>query len=345
MNMQMETKPNNVDVFVSYSSHDRNQVLQIVDILKTAGLHVWIDQFKIPGGTNYGPEIVRSIKDCCVLIIMCSDSSMRSKNVKQEIQLAWKYSKPYLPLLLEHISFPEQVEYWLEGWQWIEIMDFPPDQWLPPVMEAIIHAGVQHSDLDKSLLETHRTREPNTILVQPVQPKLGLAGLRTAASFTDQIWPIPAPRLPRVGYRSTSRGLGAPQESLQHGYKIGNRVCLAIESDLEGQLLLLDEGPEGIVYCLCPSWFAPDTRLHAGRSYLPQENSPYDSFLISGEPGREHLLAIISQDPLDLNWMPPDAKKPARTLSQDDINSLLQILNDMEGDRWIALSTYFDIKA
>ena len=30
---------------------------------------------------------------------------------------------------------------------------------------------------------------------------------------------------------------------------------------LAGQLLLLDEGPEGILYCLCPSDFAPDTRL------------------------------------------------------------------------------------
>ena len=46
-----------------------------------------------------------------------------------------------------------------------------------------------------------------------------------------------------------------------------------VESDGEGYRLLLDEGPEGIIYCLCPSWFTPDTRLRAGRSYQPQDGS------------------------------------------------------------------------
>jgi len=61
------------------------------------------------------PEIVRGIKGCKVLLLMCSDAALRSRNVKQEIQLAWKYERPYLPLLLEPTSFPEQLEYWLEA--------------------------------------------------------------------------------------------------------------------------------------------------------------------------------------------------------------------------------------
>ena len=109
--------------------------------------------------------------------------------------------------------------------------------------------------------------------------------------------------------------------------------------------MLLDEGPEGIIYCLCPSWFAPDTRLRAGRSYLPQEGSRYDSFAVTGKPGREHLLAIITEEPLGLDWMPSDPKIPVRTLSQDDINTLLKTLQDLEGDCWTALSTYFDLLA
>lgn len=64
---------------------------------------------------------------------------------------------------------------------------------------------------------------------------------------------------------------------------------------------------------------------------------------MTGEPGREELLAIISQEPLELDWMPVDPKVPARTLSQEDINSLLEQLKNLEGDRWSALSTYFDV--
>ncbi len=56
---------------------------------------------------------------------MFSAASMRSGNVKQEIQLAWHYRRPYLPLLLDESirgSYPGQIQYWLEGCQWIEVL-------------------------------------------------------------------------------------------------------------------------------------------------------------------------------------------------------------------------------
>jgi len=69
---------------------------------------------------------------------------------------------------------------------------------------------------------------------------------------------------------------------------------LATKFDRVGHLLLLDERPEGIIHCLCPSHFAPDTRLQPGCHLLPQREARYDSFVAPGKPGREHLLAIAS---------------------------------------------------
>ena len=120
-------------------------------------------------------------------------------------------------------------------------------------------------------------------------------------------------------------------------------MCLVIESPQEGHLLLLDEGPEGILYCLCPSHFAPDTALPRGRSLYPQAGSRYDAFVLTGKPGREELLAIISDAPLGLDWMPSSAKIPARVLSDADVSALLARLRSLDGNRWTALSTYFDV--
>lgn len=147
----------------------------------------------------------------------------------------------------------------------------------------------------------------------------------------------------RTAVRSAVRGLGAPQDDVQHGHRLGSRVCLAIESDRAGHLLFLDEGPEGIIYCLCPSQFAPDPHLQPGRSYLPQVGSRYDSFVVTGKAGREHLLAIVTEEPLGLDWLPSYPRVPARVLSQDDISILLAQLRGLDGDRWTALSTYFDV--
>jgi hypothetical protein len=321
------------EVFISYASHDREAVLRVADRLRAAGVSVWLDRDRIPGGDDYGVHIVRGIRGCKVVAVMCSDAALRSRNVRREVQLAWKYDRPYLPLLLEPVSFPEQVEYWLEACQWVEVLDRPPESWLPAVLAALRLAGVRCPVAGEASLTAG----------SPVQVEHGLAGLRAIARFTDQIWPIPADRSDRVATRSAVRGLGAPQEGVEHGFRLGSRVCLAVESDREGHLLLLDEGPEGLIYCLCPSHFAPSTRLRRGCSLLPQERSRADAFVVTGRPGREHLLAVVSDEPLGLDWMPTDPAVPARVLSQPDVDALLDRLRRRDARRWTALSTYFDV--
>lgn len=319
------------DVFVSYSSRDRERVLEIVERLSASGVSVWVDRQRIDGAANYGVEVVRGIKGCKVLMLMCSDASMRSRNVKQEIQVAWKYGRPYLPVLLEQTQFPEQLEYWLEGWQWIDAAASPSDGWLPEVLQALSACGVRTAG-------SPGTRVDAKARVQGIQE--GLEGLRAIAKMTDQIWPVASDR---VQQRASTRGLGAPQDAVAHAYRLGSRVSLVIETERDAHLLLLDEGPEGTVYCLCPSWFAPETYLKAGRNHLPQPGAKYESFVVSGKPGREHLLAILSDAPLGLEWITSDPKTPARVLTAGDVESLVSRLRTLDDDRWTALATYFDI--
>lgn len=357
------------EVFISYSRRDVAEVQRIARHLESTGVSVWVDTDEIEGGTNYGLKISRGIQDCKVLMLMCSNASMQSRNVKQEIQLAWRYERPYVPLLLESINFPEQIEYWLEGWQWIEVLGASPEKWLPKVVQSLGHLGVGHSNGHEarkpgesphshqaSAWETGQPREPSpnsadtqspvdtTSASNIVRPGGGIAGLREIAKFTDRIWPLPASKVPKgVPASETFRGLGAPQEHVRHANRIGSEICLAIETNREGYLTLLDEGPEGLTYCLCPSWFAPASFMTKGRHYLPQPDSVYDAFEISGSPGREQLLAIISDQPLGLNWMPADPNTPARVLDNSDIESLLSKLRGTDPSGWIALATYFDI--
>lgn len=128
-------------VFISYESADRKRVVPIAESLEAAGVPVWIDRDEIAGGANYGPFIVQGIRDSRCVIVACSATSMRSRNVKQEIQLAWKYQRPYVPLLLEQTPFPDDVTYWLEGWQWIEVLDRPNAEWFPELLRAIDTLG------------------------------------------------------------------------------------------------------------------------------------------------------------------------------------------------------------
>ena len=130
-------------VFLSYASADRERALALADRLEAAGVRVWIDRTAIAGGTSWGEEIGEGIKWCAALVILCTGRAMASRNVRQEIQLAWRYERPYLPLLLEPVQFPEGVQYFLEGCQWVEAPDLAGDNWLASARRALERLGVQ----------------------------------------------------------------------------------------------------------------------------------------------------------------------------------------------------------
>ncbi|MGZ5443547.1 MAG: TIR domain-containing protein [Thermoanaerobaculia bacterium] len=314
-------------VFISYASEDSARVRDITARLTSAGARVWLDKEKLVGGSVWAEELVRAIKKSSVVMLMCSDAAMRSWAVKQEIQVAGEARKVLLPVLLEHTNYPAQLEFFLAGRQWIEVLDRPESDWLPTMLAALERvAHLDDKDGDS-----------------PSGDVWTLDGLRSAARLTDQIWPILAQRLQQQLASSKVRGLGAPQEGVEHGFRIGDRVRLAIESDRDGYLLLLDQGPEDILYCLCPSQFAPDRRLNRGLTILPQPTSSYDAFVLSGKPGREQLLAIISDAPLQMNWE-RTSRIPAHVLNDADVAALMQQLGNMGANHWVALSTYFDIQ-
>jgi len=334
--MRQPSEAEQKQAFISYASADHARVLPVVTELEKAGVPIWVDRREIR--SNYGEEIVRAIRDCKILVLMCSDASVRSRNVKAEILLAWKFGKPYLPLLLEQVSYPDQILYWLEGWQWVEVLHRPAAEWLPPALRALNYAGVR---CDESLLAVGGADS----CVEPTPTECTLRGLRAVAKLTDQLWPVQADLFGRGRSVTQVRGLGAPQDGLQRGYALGSRVCLILESDRQGHLLLLDEGPEGITYSLCPSWFAPDTLVRPGRNCLPQRDSRYAAFTVTGKAGREHLLAVITDEPMGLDWMPLRPETPARALCQADVQIVLAKLRAIDGHRWTALSTYFDVLA
>src|SRR5262245_35112677 len=93
-------------VFVSYASRDRERVQRVARALAAAGVRLWLDREALAGGANYAAEISDALRGCAAVVLMCSEASLASRNVRQEIALAWKYARPYLPLLLTAVAVP-----------------------------------------------------------------------------------------------------------------------------------------------------------------------------------------------------------------------------------------------
>ncbi len=138
----MDTRPAPPYIFVSYASADRERVLPVVAALERAGVGAWIDRKGIHGGANYAREIAEAIKGAAAFVLMASALSLASRNVKQEIAVGWEYERPYLPLLLERVTIPDDVKYWLTAAQWVEVLDTPEAAWLPQVLTALAPLGI-----------------------------------------------------------------------------------------------------------------------------------------------------------------------------------------------------------
>ena len=105
------------DIFISYSSKDREQADLLTELLASAGLSVWIDKSAIEVSTSWSKEIVQAINECKAFIVLLSPNSIVSNNVIKEVSLASEKRKKILPLDLEPVQLTEDFEYQLAGIQ------------------------------------------------------------------------------------------------------------------------------------------------------------------------------------------------------------------------------------
>jgi TolB-like protein len=103
------------DIFISYSSKDKEKADQLSELLASAGLSVWIDQSALEVSTSWSAEIVDAISSCSAFIVLLSPNSIESHNVIKEVSLASEKRKKILPLDLEPITLPRELEYQLAG--------------------------------------------------------------------------------------------------------------------------------------------------------------------------------------------------------------------------------------
>src|SRR5438132_11118346 len=123
--------PTRLYVFISYASTDSERALALADRLEAASIRVWLDRRSLVGGMSWDAAIARAIKDCTVFAVLCSPASVTSPNVMQELRLAWEEQRLTLPLLLDRVTYPDEMRYILAGRQWVELLDRPADAWLP----------------------------------------------------------------------------------------------------------------------------------------------------------------------------------------------------------------------
>lgn len=108
------------DVFISYSSHDRQVADAACAALEGKGVRCWMAPRDIPPGASWGAAIIQGIEDSRLLLLIFSEHSNRSDQVLREVERAIAKRIPLVPLRLDATPMSKAFEYFLASCHWLD---------------------------------------------------------------------------------------------------------------------------------------------------------------------------------------------------------------------------------
>jgi hypothetical protein len=97
------------DIFISYSSKDRQIVHKYAKFLEDYGYKVWYDAKGLYGGVKFAGEIADAIESSKLFVFFSSENSNKSEWTKGEIFLAQKFKKKILPVRIDDSEYEKSV--------------------------------------------------------------------------------------------------------------------------------------------------------------------------------------------------------------------------------------------
>jgi hypothetical protein len=124
----------NRKVFVSYAHKDTARVKPIVDELVQLGFNVWFDSKNLQGGELWASEIARAIRECDIFLLVISRASMKSDEIRREVDLAYANQRKLVLLRLDSAAISPQIAYQVSGIQWIDVKG---SDWMSRLLVAL----------------------------------------------------------------------------------------------------------------------------------------------------------------------------------------------------------------
>lgn len=130
-----------IDIFISYSSKNKNTAYAICHALEQANIRCWIAPRDIDqvGGQSYASEITKAIISSKAVILVFSCYSATSYWVASEINIAFSNGKPIIPYKIDNTDLRDSTELYLmlNSKHWIESYPNPEQKFAILINSAL----------------------------------------------------------------------------------------------------------------------------------------------------------------------------------------------------------------
>ena len=156
-------------VFISYSHNDENCVFDILQDMSNWGVNYWYDM-ELETGCEWTEVLGEKIMNCEMVMVMLSNNSILSKNVRSEITLAQNHKKKILPVFLEDVELSPGAELQLQGYHWMKKYQMSAEMFKQKLSETLTSVRVLSPNIVPPIIYGHsediNTNETSTFRTQ-----------------------------------------------------------------------------------------------------------------------------------------------------------------------------------
>jgi hypothetical protein len=124
-------------VFISHSTNDKHWADSLCNSLESVGISCWIAPRDIQPGQSWAEAIVSGIAESSILLLLLSESSIDSKNVMREVELADGKNKILVTVKLDDIQPSGALEFFLRLPQSVNCFRTDFDRYITSVIQGI----------------------------------------------------------------------------------------------------------------------------------------------------------------------------------------------------------------
>ena len=125
------------EVFISYSSIDKQIADKVCDKLEDSGTVTWIAPRDVMPGKPYGEALIDAINDSKVMVLVLSEHSNHSSQVVREVERAASKGIPIIPFRIAEVRLAKSLEYFLSTCHWLDAFGGDVEQHIPRLAESV----------------------------------------------------------------------------------------------------------------------------------------------------------------------------------------------------------------
>ena len=125
------------DVFISYSSKDKNAANAVCAVLERNGIRCWIAPRDVTPGMVWGSVIVGAINGAKIMVLVFSGAANTSPQIEREVERAISKGIPVIPFRIEDVQPSDSLEYFISASHWLDAFTDPLEQHLEKLAKVV----------------------------------------------------------------------------------------------------------------------------------------------------------------------------------------------------------------